>query len=251
MITSIRNKTLKHSKLPLPNQTNDSLTLVRGKVNIMGKSLLAAALTTILYGQLFGQSINSVTVSPSDPTPSDNVSLLISGDGWSSDAYISSITTSQNNNMWTVDIEFMFEGIGLPVLVPFDTIVSLGTMPVGNYDCQVNGITNGSVQDFESASWAVLEPTGINSHASKELKFICTPNPIANEAMLNLSIPESGEVSLKVYDILGQEVANVIDTRLNAGVHRFKYFASKLESGKYYFHLNASDRVLIQPVLKK
>lgn len=218
----------------------------------MGKSLLAAALTTFLCGQLFGQSINSVTVSPTDPTSLDDVGLVINGDLWSSDVYISSITTSQNLNTWTVDIEFMSGGIGLPVLVPFDTIVELGTMPIGYYDCQVNGILNTTVQDFEGTTWAVLEPiVGIEHAHAEELKFTCTPNPIENEAMLNLSIPESEKVSLKVYDILGQEVANVIDTRLDAGVHRFKYFASKLESGKYYFHLKAGDQTLIQSVLRK
>ena len=252
MTTSIRNKTLKHSKLPLPIQTNDSLTLVVGNINIMGKSLLAAALTTFFCGQLFGQSIHSVTVSPTDPTSLDDVSLVINGDLWSSDAYISSITTSQNLNTWTVDIEFMSGGIGLPVVLPFDTIVSLGTMNIGYYDCQVNGILNGNIQDFDGTSWAVLDPVvGIESAHTTELKFICTPNPISNEAMLNLSIPSSEQVSLKIYDVLGQEVASVIDTRLDAGVHRFKYFASGLSPGKYYFHLLSGDQSLIQSILKK
>lgn len=252
MITSIRNKTLKHSKLPLPNQTNDSLTLVKGNVNIMGKSLLAAALTTFLCGQLFGQSINSVTVSPSDPTSLDVVSLVVNGDRWSSDVYISSIAVSQNLNTWTVDIEFMSEGIGLPVVVPFDTIVELGMMTIGYYDCQVNGISNGTIQDFDGTSWAVLEPiVGIESTHTEELKFICTPNPIANEAMLNLSIPNAEQVTLKVYDVLGQEVAKVIDTRLDAGIHQFKHFATGLSPGKYYFHLAVGREVIIRQVLKK
>ena len=252
MIARIRNKTVKHSKLTLLQQSFDPLTLERGNVNIMGKSLLAVALTTVLFGQLFGQSINSVTVSPTDPTTLDEVSLVITGDRWSSDVFISSITTSQSNNTWTVDIEFMASGIGLPVLVPFDTVVSLGTMAAGNYDCQVNGISNATVQDFEGAIWAVTEPlVGIGSPRSEELKFNCSPNPIVNEAMLNLSIPKSESVVLKVYDVLGQEVAKVIEARLDAGVHRYKYFASGLNPGKYYFHLVVGDKTMIQPVLRK
>jgi hypothetical protein len=252
MIARIRNKTVKHSKLTLLRQSVDPLTLVRGNVNIMGKSLLAVALTTILCGQLFGQSINSVTVSPTDPTTLDEVSLLISGDRWSSDVFISSISASQSNNSWTVDIQFMAGGIGLPVLVPFDTVVSLGTMAAGNYDCQVNGISIATVQDFEGAIWTVTEPlVGIGSTRSEELKFNCTPNPIINEAMLNLSIPKAEQVTLKVYDVLGQEVAKVIDTRLDAGVHRYKYFAADLNPGKYYFHLVVGDKTVIQPVLRK
>ena len=220
-------------------------------MNVMEKALQLAVALTVLCADLFGQSINSVTVSPQNPTSDDDVTLVINGDRWSSDTHISSITTSQNLNTWTVDIAFMSEGIGLPVLVPFDTIVSLGTMAIGYYDCQVNGNVNGQTQDFDGTAWAVLEPVGVNTSPVTSLKFMCTPNPIAKETMLNLSIPKSEKVILKVYDILGQEVAKVIDQQLAAGVHRFKYLASGLNPGKYYFHLIAGEETLVQPVLRK
>lgn len=217
----------------------------------MGKSLQLAILLTVACADLFGQSINSVTVSPQNPTSNDEVSLIINGDKWSSDVYISSIDISQNFNTWTVDIEFMAGGIGLPVLVPFDTIVSLGTMTIGYYDCQVNGIMNSAVQDFDGTTWAVLEPVGVGSRNADELKFICLPNPFSTEAELNFSFPNSGKVNLKVYDVLGQEVASVINGYYVAGVHQLKYMGTDLPAGRYYFHLTSGSKTLIQPVLKK
>ncbi|MFT4544273.1 MAG: hypothetical protein ACI9EQ_000730 [Bacteroidia bacterium] len=251
MMTRIRNRTEKHSKLLLPNQPIIALTLSEAKVNIMGKSLLLAGMLTVFCADLFGQSINSVTVSPQVPTSTDDVTLVINGDKWSSDIVITAISIVQNFSTWTVDIEFMPGGIGLPVIVPFDTIVSLGTMPIGYYDCQVNGLLNSTVQDFDGATWAVLDPVGISSHHSEELKFMCTPNPFSSEAMLNISIPKAGKVNLKLYDILGQEVASVIDKYYEQGVHKLKFLTPHLPSGRYYFHLSSEGKVLIKQVVKK
>ena len=145
----------------------------------MGKSLLLVSMLTVFCANLFGQSINSVTVSPQNPTSADDVSLVINGDRWSSDMVITNISVSQNSNTWTVDIEFMAGGIGLPVIVPFDTIVSLGTMAIGYYDCQVSGIVNGDIQDFDGTTWAVLEPVGLEDRKGDEMKFMCTPNPFS------------------------------------------------------------------------
>jgi hypothetical protein len=61
MMTRTRNKTEKHSKLLLPDQPKIALTFGKGKVNIMGKSLLLAGMLTGFCANLFGQSINSVT----------------------------------------------------------------------------------------------------------------------------------------------------------------------------------------------
>ena len=251
MITIIRNKTVEHSKLLLPNQSKIALTLGKGKVNIMGKSLLLAGMLTVFCADLFGQSINSVTVSPQDPTSADEVILVINGDRWSSDMAITDIQITQNLNTWTVDVEFMAGGIGLPVVVPFDTIVSLGMMNTGYYDCQVNGVFNGQVQDFDGTTWAVLEPVGLEDKKADEMKFMCTPNPFSAEATLNLALPKAEKVVLKIYDVLGQEVATVIDEHFDSGIHQKKYMGAQLPAGRYYFHLSAGDKTLVQSVLKK
>ncbi len=218
----------------------------------MGKRLLLASVLTLYGINLFGQSINGVSVLPQNPTSSDEVMLDISGDRWSSDMYISSITVSQNFNTWNVDIEFMTQGIGLPVVLPFDTIISLGMMDIGYYDCQVNGIFDGSVQDFDGTSWAVLEPVGVNHPiAAEELKFICSPNPIVSDASLNISVPTNGKVTMKIYDVIGQEIATVIDKTLSVGVHQIKYLAAHLPAGRYYFHLTADGKTVVKSVLKR
>lgn len=84
---------------------------------------------------------------------------------------------------------------------------------------------------------------------SLELGF--APNPFAGEITVNISLPESGKVSLKVYDILGQEVTTLTDEFYPSGTHKLKYLGSELPVGRYYFHLTAGGKVIIKQVLKK
>lgn len=63
------------------------------------------------------------------------------------------------------------------------------------------------------------------------------PNPFNPSTKINFNIPEKGFVSLKVYDMLGKEVANLVNKELNAGNYSFDFDASHLNSGIYFYTL--------------
>jgi hypothetical protein len=48
-------------------------------------------------------------------------------------------------------------------------------------------------------------------------------------------------VTLKVYDILGREVANLVNEEKPAGSYEVEFLASNLSSGVYYYQLKAGD----------
>ena len=50
-------------------------------------------------------------------------------------------------------------------------------------------------------------------------------------------------VSLRVYDMLGQEVSTLVNERREAGVHEVQFDASGLSSGVYVYRLQAGDFV--------
>lgn len=67
------------------------------------------------------------------------------------------------------------------------------------------------------------------------------PNPFNPATTINFQLPISSTVSIKVYNVLGQEVADLLNSEMNAGKYEIAFDASKLPSGIYYYRLNALD----------
>jgi hypothetical protein len=51
-------------------------------------------------------------------------------------------------------------------------------------------------------------------------------------------LPENGKVNLAIYNTLGEQVANLVDTRQEAGSYEVKWNASNLASGVYLYRLH-------------
>jgi hypothetical protein len=63
------------------------------------------------------------------------------------------------------------------------------------------------------------------------------PNPFNPSTTIEFSIPVSGNVSLKVYDALGKEVASILDDYRAAGNYSEQFVGTGLNSGVYYYQL--------------
>lgn len=67
------------------------------------------------------------------------------------------------------------------------------------------------------------------------------PNPFNPVTHLEFRIPESGFVSLKVYDILGREVAVLVNEKLSPGRYKTEFNGSNFASGVYFIRMEAGD----------
>ena len=65
------------------------------------------------------------------------------------------------------------------------------------------------------------------------------PNPFNPETTIPFLLPQQGHVRLSVYDVLGREVAVLVDGVRTAGRHQAHFDASRLASGVYFYHLAA------------
>jgi len=69
------------------------------------------------------------------------------------------------------------------------------------------------------------------------------PNPFNPTTKINFAIPKQGFVTLKVYDMLGKEVANLVNEVKVAGNYSVDFNAASLASGVYFYRIEASDFV--------
>ncbi|OGU63476.1 MAG: hypothetical protein A2W30_03815 [Ignavibacteria bacterium RBG_16_36_9] len=67
------------------------------------------------------------------------------------------------------------------------------------------------------------------------------PNPFNPVTTIQFSMPEAGEVKLTVYNILGEQVAVLVNENKEAGVHTINFNASELNSGIYIYKISAGN----------
>lgn len=75
------------------------------------------------------------------------------------------------------------------------------------------------------------------------------PNPFNPTTNIQYSIPEASHVSLKVYDVLGNEVATLVNQELSSGVYNSKFDASALSSGIYFYTLTADNFIATKKLI--
>ncbi len=143
--------------------------------------------------------------------------------------YVGSWTTgihvsSDNGNTWS---SLGLGGFGVSTLVvnPANNSVFAGTK-------------EGKIYTISYKTTSVEE----NSLIPTEFKLSQNyPNPFNPTTTIEFAIPVAGKFSLKVFDILGQEVASLIDGELTSGIHKATFDASKLTSGMYIYRLSGNN----------
>ena len=115
-----------------------------------------------------------------------------------------------------------------------------------SYTYSDQNVTDGSYSyrlrqvDFDGSS-AYSQVVEVNVTAPKVYSLAQNyPNPFNPTTQINFSLATDSKVTLKVFDILGQEVATLLNGNLLAGPHFVNFDASKLTSGVYLYRMDAT-----------
>ena len=69
------------------------------------------------------------------------------------------------------------------------------------------------------------------------------PNPFNPSTKIEFALPATSFVTLKIYNVLGQEVASLVSQTLTAGSYEVTFNASRLPSGTYMYRVEAGNFV--------
>ena len=69
------------------------------------------------------------------------------------------------------------------------------------------------------------------------------PNPFKGETRINFRLPESGQTTLKIFDMAGKEVRSLINTALDKGKHSINVTKEGLKAGIYYYVLESNNLI--------
>jgi hypothetical protein len=154
---------------------------------------------------------------------------------WSSPTLLSSLN---HNSTYYIDYEYVYTEGYTDDMLDYDVRAHLhyfGNHSYSDIDYETT---------FGETEAVVVEENAISMNASEiPAKYSISnyPNPFNPTTTINYQLPKSGYVTLKIYDILGKEVATLVNENKEAGYYKVNFNASKLSSGIYIYKLTGNN----------
>jgi hypothetical protein len=102
-------------------------------------------------------------------------------------------------------------------------------------------VKNGSSYVIENSAVSVLKVGSENVVPNEYSLDQNYPNPFNPSTTIKFSVPEISNVKLTIYNALGQKVAELVNSTLEAGSYSFNWDASNVASGLYFYELNTNN----------
>ncbi|MDX1531029.1 MAG: T9SS type A sorting domain-containing protein [Rhodothermales bacterium] len=128
----------------------------------------------------------------------------------------------------------------------------IGGFPSTTYEFLTFDVANAAISEFcaagfcfYDASASVFEPQGTAAEGSPDADALTVrnhPNPFAGTTRLTYHVPQQAHVRLAVYDVLGREVAVLVDEVRPEGEGTAVFRAMDLPGGVYFYRLEADER---------
>jgi hypothetical protein len=122
---------------------------------------------------------------------------------------------------------------------------SVGGCPFAAYASAGTNVLNFGVNIVPISG---VEP--ISSQIPKEYKLSQNyPNPFNPSTMISYELPKSGLISIKVYDVLGKEIATLVNEVKNAGKYTVEFDGMTFSSGTYFYRLESNGTIMTKKMM--
>ena len=186
-----------------------------------------------IWKSTMAPSVVSVTMSGSNAIVIDFSRLLDSTVAKAVTNYVSTVTPS--SVQWGVNNDYS------KVLVTYPALAS-GT----TYDLQLKNFKsiNAIAMNDTTVSFRTSGVTAITEQSKKPTTFNLQqnfPNPFNPSTEIGFELREAGNVSLRIYDVMGNLVNELVNARMSSGAHRVTFSGDGLSAGVYYYQLQVGN----------
>jgi hypothetical protein len=111
---------------------------------------------------------------------------------------------------------------------------------------------NGIPYEDNSNAFTIEVPsaiTGVQTRVNDFKLFPAYPNPFNPETKIKFRIPEAVFVSLKVYDLIGNEITTLVNAEKPAGIYEVSFDGNNLPSGIYIYRLTAANYSAVRKIV--
>jgi hypothetical protein len=126
------------------------------------------------------------------------------------------------------------------------------------YDVRAYYSTEGTYSDEDYQ--AVYGQENLSTQEEKQIAMLKTelpseysisnyPNPFNPGTTISYQLPENSYITIKVFDVLGKEIATLVNENKNAGYYSVNFNAGKLTSGIYIYTINAGKFIQSKKML--
>ncbi len=161
---------------------------------------------------------------------------------WADQGYASrySIQTTVDSSQWAELKQIVYGTGGTNNVETFDNLQAVARYVA--FVFQVPGVDAVSINEIEIyGSPTIVDSNDRNKQPTEYLLSQNYPNPFNPSTKISIIIPNTSDVILDVYNLLGQKVATLINKRLFPGKYSVSFDGSNFSSGVYFYTLRAGS----------
>ena len=112
-----------------------------------------------------------------------------------------------------------------------------------------SGFSTGYLSQTEILTDTLSTVGILNINSNNPEKFFLSqnyPNPFNPATKINYELRVTNYVSIKVYDLLGNEISSLVNKKQNAGKYEIEFDGSNLSSGVYFYKIVSGDFIAVK-----
>jgi hypothetical protein len=148
------------------------------------------------------------------------------------------------SNITVGNVSIAYSSVNPMIMLANDVVVTLKVKAISPFTSAEALFTIGMNSEFADGAAKVVEPVtlksfGVTTGPAAADYFLSAnrPNPFSTSTFIEYTMPESGKVKLSVLDMLGQEIAVLVDATQGAGSYTVEFSAAGLATGVYIYKI--------------